>query len=85
MSGAPRLPWRLLHTLGNAASLVSPPMRHMMGIVSLLKDETDTIWETHKAARRGGQAGQGVLSEVLRTYISVSDTADILTRNSWGQ
>ena len=67
MSGAPRLSPRLLRILGDAASLISHDLRHLMYIVDLMYDETRAILEAHKVARKDGQGRQDVLLESLRT------------------
>ena len=67
MSGASRLPPRLLRILGDAASLISPDLRHLMHIVDLMYDETRAIWETHEIARKDERDRQDVLLKPLRT------------------
>lgn len=70
MSGASRLPPRLLRVMGKAASFVSPALRRMMGIVDLMNEEMHAIWGARKAALRDGKQGtHAALLDVLRKQL----------------
>ncbi|KZV67344.1 cytochrome P450 [Peniophora sp. CONT] len=75
MSGASRLPPRLLRVMGKAASFISPALRRMMGIVDLMNDEMHAIWGARKAALRDGK--QGTHAALLDVLLEASEEDEV--------
>ncbi|VDC01383.1 unnamed protein product [Peniophora sp. CBMAI 1063] len=65
ISGALRLPPRLLRLLGIAMSLVSPDLRHLMHIIDVIHDEIRSAWETHKVTRTSSKERKDLLLGAL--------------------
>ncbi|VDB91561.1 unnamed protein product [Peniophora sp. CBMAI 1063] len=71
LSGAARLPPRLLRLLGNMASFVSPTIRRMMQLRDIMHDEMHDAWKARKLVQGGEQ------NEVLGILLEANENGQV--------